>query len=136
MSVLLWFPRVSQGSARPPWCMARTLFPSMQQCPPRPPHDVPAVDLVIQRVESSSGIGLGRPVKRMLQSTDRAGTPDAGVGLATRALTGHSLINLRVNEAAALPITGGCVVRPARSVLRPPPTPFRPVVHFPAPHRL
>jgi retron-type reverse transcriptase len=47
---------------------------------PRPPHDVPAVDLVIQRVESSSGIGLGRPVKRMLQSTDRAGTPDARGG--------------------------------------------------------
>jgi hypothetical protein len=34
MSGLLWFPRVSQGSARPPWCMARTLFASMQQCPP------------------------------------------------------------------------------------------------------
>jgi hypothetical protein len=33
MSGLLWFPRVSQGSARPPWCMARTLFASMQQCP-------------------------------------------------------------------------------------------------------
>jgi hypothetical protein len=38
------------------------------------------VDLVIQRVEPSSGIGLGRPVKRMLQSTDRAGTPDARGG--------------------------------------------------------
>ena len=33
---------------------------------PRPLQDVPAVDLVIQRVEPSSGIGLGRPVKRML----------------------------------------------------------------------
>ena len=42
---------------------------------PRPPHDVPAVDPVIQRVESSSGIGLGRPVERMLQGTDRAGLP-------------------------------------------------------------
>jgi hypothetical protein len=34
MSGLLWFPRVSQGSARPPWCMARTLFASVQQCRP------------------------------------------------------------------------------------------------------
>ena len=29
--------------------------------------------------------------------------PTPGVGLATRALTGHSLISMRVNEAAALP---------------------------------
>jgi hypothetical protein len=38
---------------------------------------------------------------------------------------------MRIDEAAALPITGGCVVRSARSVLRPPPTPFRLAVHFP-----
>src|SRR6516164_1115092 len=36
-----------------------------------------------------------------------------------------------MNEAAALPITGGSVVRSARSVLRPPPTPTRPHAHFP-----
>ena len=40
---------------------------------PRAPQDVPAIDLVIQRVEPSSGIGLGRPVQRMLQGTDRIG---------------------------------------------------------------
>jgi site-specific DNA recombinase len=38
---------------------------------PRPPQHVPAEDLVVQRVESTPGIGLGRPVKRMLQGTDR-----------------------------------------------------------------
>jgi hypothetical protein len=32
---------------------------------PRTPHDVPAQDLVMQRVEPSSGIGLGRPVRRV-----------------------------------------------------------------------
>src|SRR6516165_10242657 len=36
-----------------------------------------------------------------------------------------------MNEAAALPITGGSVVRSARSVLRPPPTPTRHHTHFP-----
>jgi hypothetical protein len=47
---------------------------------------------------------------------------------------GHSpalLASMRADEAAALPITGGCVVRPARSVLRPPPTPCWPAVPFP-----
>src|SRR5664280_3383639 len=38
---------------------------------PRPLQDIPAKDLVPQRVESSPGIGLGRPVQRMLQGTDR-----------------------------------------------------------------
>jgi hypothetical protein len=37
---------------------------------PRPLQDVPAVDLVIERVEPSSGIGLGRPVQRPLQFSD------------------------------------------------------------------
>ena len=100
---------------------------------PRPLQDVPAADLVIQRVESSSGIGLGRPVERMLQGTDRAER-----ALGTSGGTSHDgthrplLANLRVDEAAALPITGGYVVRPARPVLRPPPTPSRPAAHFPA----
>ena len=35
--------------------------------PPRPLQDVPAVDLVVERVEASPGIGLGRPVERSLQ---------------------------------------------------------------------
>ncbi len=38
---------------------------------PRPLQDVPAVDLVVERVEPSSGIGLGRTVKLALQGTDR-----------------------------------------------------------------
>jgi hypothetical protein len=38
---------------------------------PREPQDITADDLVVQRVEPPSGIGLGRPVKRMLQGTDR-----------------------------------------------------------------
>ena len=38
---------------------------------------------------------------------------------------------LRTDEAAALPITGGYAVRPAQPVLRPPPTPTRPAIHFP-----
>ena len=38
---------------------------------PPAPQDVPARDLVHQRVEPPPGIGLGRPVERMLQGTDR-----------------------------------------------------------------
>jgi hypothetical protein len=38
---------------------------------PRTPQHVSAVDLVRKRVEASSGIGLGRPVQRMLQGTNR-----------------------------------------------------------------
>ena len=37
----------------------------------------------------------------------------------------------RTDEAAALPITAGYVVRPAQEVLRPPPAPTRPAIHFP-----
>jgi hypothetical protein len=36
---------------------------------PATPQDVPAQDLVPQRVEPSPGIGLGRPVERVLQGT-------------------------------------------------------------------
>ena len=48
---------------------------------PRPPQDVSAEDLVSYRVEPSPGIGLGRPVKRMLQGPDRIRgrtSPDGG----------------------------------------------------------
>ncbi len=38
---------------------------------PRAPQHVTTADLVIQRVDPTSGIGLGRPVQRMLQGTDR-----------------------------------------------------------------
>src|SRR6266511_2010769 len=88
-----------------------------------------------QRVEPSSGIGLGRPVQRMMQGTDRVETLrllDASRGGTSH--DGHSpalLASLRTDKAAALPITGGYVVQPARPVLRPPPTPCRPAAHFP-----
>jgi hypothetical protein len=100
----------------------------------RPPQNIPAADLVIQRVEPPPGIGLGRPVQRMLQSTDRityhprsrsGGTSLTGTHRAPPRQT------LGTDETAALPITGGYVVRPAQPVLRPPPTPTRPAIHFP-----
>jgi hypothetical protein len=102
---------------------------------PRPLQDIPAEELVVQRVEPSSGIGLGRPVQRMLQGTDRVEIfrlLNAHRGGTSH--DGHSpalLASLRADEAAALPITGGCVARPARSVLRPPPTPCWLAVPFP-----
>jgi hypothetical protein len=37
---------------------------------PRPLHDVPAVNLVVERVEPSPGVGFGRPVERSLQFSD------------------------------------------------------------------
>jgi hypothetical protein len=39
------------------------------QLPP-PLQNVPAIDLVIERVEPASGVGLGRPVERSLQISD------------------------------------------------------------------
>jgi hypothetical protein len=66
MSGLLGFPRMPQGSARPPWCMARTLFASMQQCRPGcggvcgRAEDVDAAGGVLddgENVESRSGQG-------------------------------------------------------------------------------
>jgi len=74
---------------------------------------------------------------RMLQGTDRVEpTLDTWGGTSTNGTHRPLLVNLRVDEAAALPLTGGCVVHPARPVLWPPPTPSRPVAHFPARHRL
>ena len=65
---------------------------------PRPLQDVPAVDLVVERVEPSSGIGLGRPVERALQFLDLViGGPSH---------SGHSPAlpcSAHVDEAAALP---------------------------------
>src|SRR5438094_8414858 len=63
----------------------------------------------------------------------RTGSPATGdpcaAGLALTALTGPLLHLTRTDEAAALPIAGGSVVRPAQPVLRPPPTPTRLTVH-------
>ena len=50
--------------------------------------------------------------------------------LATRALTGPSLCATR-ERSSGPSLTGGSVVRSARSVIRPPPTPTRHHAHFP-----
>jgi hypothetical protein len=52
-------------------------------------------------------------------------------GLAETALTGPSPSQLARRRSSGPSLTGGCVVRPAQPVLRPPPTPSRPVAHFP-----
>ena len=67
--------------------------------PPRPLQDVPAEDLVIERVEPSPGSDLGRPVKRPLQFSNviLLGGPSHLL-----ALTSPFLCE-RMNEAAALP---------------------------------
>ncbi len=78
---------------------------------PRTLQDVLAVDLVSQRMEPSFRVGPGRPVKRMLQRSDsvpsdsRQGGPSRNTGTHQSAAP-----RSRTNEAAALPITAGCVV--------------------------
>jgi hypothetical protein len=99
---------------------------------PRALQHVPAMDLVVERVESSSGIGLGRPVKRSLQFSDLVllGGPSHDV-----ALTGPSLCVTR-GRSSGPSLAAGSVVPSAQAVLRPPPTPSRHALHFPAEHRL
>ena len=75
---------------------------------PRAPQHIPAADLVIQRVEPPSGIGLGRPVQRMLQGTDRISrdTPARSLRGGTSRPGTHRAPprqTLRIGEAAALP---------------------------------
>ena len=99
---------------------------------PRPLQNVAAVDLVVERVEPSSGIGFGRPVKRSLQFSDCVllGGPSHDV-----ALTGPSLCVTR-ERSSGPSLTAGSVVPSAQAVIRPPPTPSRPVAHFPRITRL
>jgi hypothetical protein len=66
---------------------------------PRPLQDVPAVNLVIERVEPSPGIGLGRPVKRSLQFSDFVLPGGPSHFWHSPALP----CARRMNEAAALP---------------------------------
>jgi hypothetical protein len=102
---------------------------------PRAPKDITADDLVHQRMEPPPGIGLGRPVKRMLQGTDRisrdtpgrsrsGGTSHDGTHRASPPHHAH-------RRSSGPSLTGGYAVRPAQAVLRPPPTPTRPAIHFP-----
>ncbi len=51
---------------------------------------------------------------RARTASSRRSTP--GAGLSTYGTHRPLLVNLRVDEAAALPLTGGCVVHPARPV--------------------
>jgi hypothetical protein len=78
---------------------------------PTPPQDVFAVDLVSQRMEPSFRVGPGRPVQRMLQRSDSV-PPDSRQGGPSRNTGTHQSAapSSRANEAAALPITAGCVV--------------------------
>jgi len=99
---------------------------------PRTLQNVSAVDLVVERVEPSPGIGLGRPVERSLQFSDFVlpGGPSHDV-----ALTGPSLC-VTHERSSGPSLTAGSVVPSAQAVLRPPPTPTRHAIHFPAHHRL
>ncbi|MDF3142082.1 MULTISPECIES: hypothetical protein [unclassified Streptomyces] len=86
---------------------------------PRAPQDVPAVDLAPQRVEPPSGIGLGRPVERMLQGSDRIQLQGSRRGGTSRNGTHQAPPhNLRIDEAAALP--GGRNTAMSRRTTQPP----------------
>src|SRR3954447_22084227 len=59
-----------------------------------------------------------------------AGDDPVAVELAETALTGPLQVTTTHRRSSGPFLTGGCVVRPAQSVLWPPPTPVRPVVPF------
>ena len=104
---------------------------------PRPVQHVAAVDLVEQRMEPSAGIGLGRPVKRMLKRSDSV-PADSRQGGPSRNRTGThqpEASRSRANEAAALPspqvvLSCGSTGTTTASDSLPA------AAHFPAPHRL
>ena len=102
---------------------------------PRPTRatDVSAVDLVPQRVKPSSGIGLGRPVQRMLQGTNRVRgrTSRSGGTSRHRHSPSPSLDEQTHRRSSGPSLTAGYVVRSTQAVLLPPPTPFRLATHFP-----
>ena len=102
---------------------------------PRPLQNVTAADLVIQRVESPPGIGLGRPVQRMLQGTDRIGrdTPARSLrGGTSHPGTHRAPPSRRCAPTKQRPFPHRRLCCPAaQPVLRPPPTPTRPAIHFP-----
>ena len=74
---------------------------------PATPQDVSAVDLVPQRMKPSSGIGLGRPVKRVLQGTHlvQAEPSTRAAGLAANLGTHRAppSASARIDEAGVLP---------------------------------
>ena len=103
---------------------------------PRPVQHVPAADLVEQRMEPSCRVGLGRPVKHMLQGSDSVPTDSRQGGPSRDSGTHQSAApSVRVNEAAALPspqvvLSCGSTSTTAASDSLPA------AAHFPAPHRL
>ena len=77
---------------------------------PRAPQDISAQDLVPQRMKPSPGIGLGRPVQRVLQGTHlihRNLVFDKGSAVGGTSLTGTHrappLSPTRIDEVVALP---------------------------------
>src|SRR6185312_2106121 len=93
---------------------------------PPTPQDVSAKDLVPQRMKPSPGIGLGRPVQRMLQGTNRICGNKSRSGGTSHVDTHRALPNSNTHRRSSGPsLTGGYVVRSAQAVLRPPPTPTR-----------
>jgi len=62
-----------------------------------------AVDLVVQRVESSPGISLGRPVKRALHGLNSVEFLDTKGAVSRDGTQRYLLTGSRGNELAALP---------------------------------
>ena len=96
--------------------------------------DITANDFVPQRMKPSTGIHLGCPVQRVLQGTHRIGRSRSTRGGASHLHGTHRAppsASARIDTRSGPSLTPGCVVLQARSVLRPPPTPFRPTTHFP-----
>ena len=95
---------------------ASRAFVSAHQLP-HPLQNVPAIDLVIERVEPSLGICLSRPVEHSLQFSSVLPR-----GYSRHLALTHPSQHVRVNEVAPFP-SPRSVVRSAQPVHMPPPTP-------------
>ncbi len=77
---------------------------------PRPVQHIPAADVVEQRMEPSARIGLGRPVKRMLQGSDSVPTDSRQGGPSRNTGTHQSAAPSTARERSSGPsLTAGCV---------------------------
>ena len=126
--------RSSRKAAAPDASTSAMVTPSAPGAPsvgshllPGPEQDVAADDLVVQGMEAALRLLLGTAVEHALQRTGWVQAVGLRGGPSPHAGTHRIPPPARcIDEAGVLPITGGCVVRPARAVLRPPPTPWRP----------